>query len=520
MSWRNFLGVVLALTAAVFGSGVAARAGEEADLAALDLPVSPTAAQIAKNNGLPFTRSEVIILKHDQRRGFATVLANGRVALGNSGDETSVTLMDPGLFRAEHKGGVWSVAEPIDLGRHRIAAHQMKIELQPGTGLLVSDTITATVEQNDGFALGLNHTAQISMVEVDDQPAKFIFSHGLLWIDALPGERRIHIDYQLPVEPTASTNSGVFFADHGHLRNQYWWHPMLGLTEERSRARFDISVKAPAGLPVAIDKAPPPVSPVGTMTFRFAGDDRAIALSLAYDAAWEPRRFVAGEFTLDLVASRDFTPDDASIANTFRQTTDTLAARFGLPRKRQVTIVQNRARERSDWAFLSNAAIHAGPSGGAFDYPDEYPVRAPFAHEVAHLWTNARGPLRYFLTEGWATYAEAAVLESRYGQVAAEKFWADRRRLLSEQPDLLDIPLDQDRSNSGVSYHKGALALRQLEVALGRRAFDTALSGFIALEPEVQNYPAFLKNFGNRESEAERILEPWVSLPGLPTDEP
>jgi len=480
------------------------------------LPVSPTAAAIARDNGLSFIAEPPEILKLDEMTGMATVLANGRVEVGNSGDDTSITLLDPGLFRLERYAGTWRVATTLPLGRNRIEAHELTVDLDPARGLTVIDVMTVEVVDGHGFAVGLNRRAEVHSVAVDGLAAHSVFRNGLLWIDAGEGRRTIALTYDLSVERDAGANSGVFLEDHGHLRNQYWWHPGLGLTEQGSRAAFDVTLTVPADLHVALDFAQTSEVSGDTRTVRMTSPVRTTALSLAHDARWVPRQVTAGDFSLDILAAPDFQPDDTALSEALREATQVLAERFGVPGQRNLAVVQNRGRARAAWAFLSNQAIHAGPQGAPFTQTAEFPVHAPFGHEVAHLWTMGTGPLQYFLTEGWATYAEGVILGANQGPDVADAFWRDRARLVVEQPDLLAVPLDQDVLNGGVSYHKGAWVFAMLERVLGQPDFDAGLRRFATASEGRRDYEGLLASFGEAEPIAQRFLAPWVSEAGLP----
>lgn len=480
------------------------------------LPVSPTAAAIARDNGLTFISEPPLVLSQDAETGSALVLANGRVEVGNSGDDTSITHLDPSVFRVTRTDTGWT-SEPVPMGRNRIHRHEMTAALDPARGLSVRDDMTVEIVDDDGFAFGLNRAATIRALQIDGTDADWVFRNGLLWVDAPPGRRGVSVTYDLAVERDAGANSGVFQDDHGHLRNQYWWHPSLGLTEAGSRAVFDVTLTSPEAVHVALDFDQTTTVSGGRRTTRIISPTPTGALSLAYDTAWVPRRVTTGAFTLDVFAAPDFAPDDAQLAEALSDATSALSARFGVPASQRMAVVQNRGRDRDAWAFLSNPAIHAGPNGAPFVSIADFPYHAPFAHEVAHLWTSASGDLQYLLTEGWATYAEGVVLEATEGPDVAARFWEHRARLLALEPGLLDTPLDRDAMNTLVSYHKGAWVFRMLETVLGREAFDAGMRRFSETALASPDYEDFLTAFGDQAEVARRFLDPWISQSGVPS---
>jgi hypothetical protein len=479
-------------------------------------PISPTAAAIARDNGLTFLSEPPIVLSQDAENGSALVLANGRVEVGNSGDDTSITHLDPSLSRVTWTTTGW-ITQAVPMGHNQILRHQMTVALDPARGLSVHDVMTVDVADDDGFAFGLNRAATIRALQVDGVETEWVFRNGLIWINTPAGRRNVGVTYDLVVERDAGANSGVFQNDHGHLRNQYWWHPSLGLTEAGSRAVFDVTVTSPEAVHVALDFDQTSTVSDGVRTTRILSSTEAAAISFAYDATWAPRRVTSGAFTLDIFAAPDFAPDDARLADALSGATTALSARFGVPASQRLAVVQNRGRDRDAWAFLSNPAIHAGPNGADFNLIEDFPYQAPFAHEVAHLWTSASGELQYMLTEGWATYAEGVVLEATEGPEVAATFWDHRAQLLALQPELLDTPLDQDATNTLVSYHKGAWVFRMLETVLGREAFDAGIRRFSQAAQDSPDYDDFLSAFGDQSGIVERFLDPWVRLPGGPS---
>lgn len=164
------------------------------------------------------------------------------------------------------------------------------------------------------------------------------------------------------------------------------------------------------------------------------------------------------------------------------------------------------------------------------------------AHELAHSWTgnlvtNANAE-HFWLNEGGATYAERRILEETVGQDAAVLAWALGRRELDEtverlytagQPELTHLRtrlngVDPDGAYTLVAYEKGALLLRALEEAAGRRTFDAFLAAYLghyrfrALTSE--EFVEFAAQHLASEALNTVDFDAWLYQPGLPAHAP
>lgn len=114
------------------------------------------------------------------------------------------------------------------------------------------------------------------------------------------------------------------------------------------------------------------------------------------------------------------------------------------------------------------------------------------AHEMAHSWsgnlvTNATWS-DFWLNEGYTVYIERRILEELYGRGRAEMEAAlgyqDLQEELQSHPpedQILHVNLtgrDPDDGATRIPYEKGALFLRQLEAAAGRKRFDVYLKSY------------------------------------------
>jgi len=163
------------------------------------------------------------------------------------------------------------------------------------------------------------------------------------------------------------------------------------------------------------------------------------------------------------------------------------------------------------------------------------------SHELAHSWsgnlvTNATWR-DFWLNEGFTTYIENRIQEEVYGlEQALMEQVLDRReieKLLSElesRDQILHIDLsgrDPDDGCTRVPYVKGALLVRQMELAFGRGKFDAFLRSYFEHFKFQSITTATALDFIRRElfdrfpEKAKSIpLDEWVFEPGLPDSAP
>ncbi len=109
-------------------------------------------------------------------------------------------------------------------------------------------------------------------------------------------------------------------------------------------------------------------------------------------------------------------------------------------------------------------------------------------HELVHSWsgnlvTNANWN-DFWLNEGWTVYLERRAVESLYGKEMAEMMevlgFQDLKSTIADMPaDNPDTGLslqlegrDPDDGMTDVAYERGAMVIKELELAWGREAFD------------------------------------------------
>jgi hypothetical protein len=452
---------------------------------------------------------------------WALLMLAGYLRYGNSGDETSTARRFSGLYLAtSNRSGVWRLRGRLPLEEQGgLQSHRLVVDLQPGFGLAVVDSLIATVRDTNGLAVRLNHTAAVRGVFVSGQPAAYEFGGGVLWIDAPRADRLpVVISYRLDVarDSLGNPNSGRFTPMYGHVRNQYFWHPFLWFDDA---AMFHITVTAPASAHVATDLDQTEVVRDERRVIEASTRDPTPALSLFYDTKWVPVHLRAGDFRFTVFATPDFKPAPDSLARAFERVVELLRARFGPPSGAYRAIVQQRARGvgTAGWPFMSNAVIAADWDGGPL--ADQAPrPRAYFGHEVAHAWTHPTGPGRTFLSEGWATFAESVILRDLFGAGVEHRFWKSERESYVRGNFDGRAQLTDDPHNSGVAYSKGAWVLRMLEDEIGQPAFDSGFRDYVA---GARNGRAGVGRFLESMSRAagrdvSAFMSPWLDGTSVP----
>ncbi len=159
------------------------------------------------------------------------------------------------------------------------------------------------------------------------------------------------------------------------------------------------------------------------------------------------------------------------------------------------------------------------------------------AHELAHSWSG--NLVTYatwndvWLNEGVTTYVERRIVEAVYGRHQAEMEAMLGRRTLQHLVDTLpagDTALwfsmkgrDPDEDTSEIAYEKGALFLRTLEEAYGRKSFDTFLRAyfhrFAFRSITTAEFEVYFHNHLPQEPPERKVPVPvqaWLYSPGVP----
>ncbi|MFN4097858.1 MAG: leukotriene A4 hydrolase C-terminal domain-containing protein [Sphingomonas sp.] len=159
------------------------------------------------------------------------------------------------------------------------------------------------------------------------------------------------------------------------------------------------------------------------------------------------------------------------------------------------------------------------------------------AHELAHSWsgnlvTNATWADGW-LNEGFTTYFETRIMEALYGKERAAIYsdldyagmLRDVKNAGGDTAPSTRLHGDPGEGAGQLDYLKGSIFLRTIEVAAGRKRFDTYLRGYFdrhAFQP--QTSAGFLADIrkhlikGDKALEAKLQLDRWVYQPGVPSN--
>lgn len=421
-------------------------------------------------------KSKVIRIDKDS----AYVFLSGLILYGNSGDETNFSNYYTGIYKFEKIKGSWKIKDRISIDRsNQIKKHNLNLSVIPGKSIKVKDTLTLDINDSFGFAVKLNHRANLESLSLNNANTDFVFSGGLLWLSAKAKKnQKLIINYTIAVEQDEKDrNSGYFSDTFGHMRNQYFWHPFFSFSSPNDRADFTLHCTIPKSYKMATS-LPQTEMVVGDLRIIKAKSEiPTFGLSVYYDKDWEVSTFKKDQIEMVIYATKDFSPTKDVLYKEFSKNYDTLQAHFGKPISNYFAIVQDRANS-AGWKNRSNSIVVAGEKGGNL-MTDKPNPRSTFGHEVAHGWTSPTGAATNFLMEGWATYAESLLLSAVYGDSIVTKFFKSQKQNYIKGEYDGNNSLWEDYSNSGVSYSKGAWLFYILEHQMGWKNLALAISNFI-----------------------------------------
>jgi hypothetical protein len=396
----------------------------------------------------------------------------------------------------------------------------MFVNVEPGNGIEVVDTLELEIKDSKGFFVFLNHKAQIEEIFLGRLKPHYKFNGGLLWINTQQrkGKLNISISYVINnIEQSESNRNSSFFGKiMGHLRNQYVWHPFYEYGAPNDRAMFNATIHIPAEYKLTSSTPQRDTVQNNTRIIYAKSAYPTFALSLYYDKDWQSFKFRNGSKVIELLATKDFEPNAESLLNSFTESYLLLCKAFGEPTCEYICIVQDRSiSDQNGWKNRSNDIIIAGEKGGALSKSGLTP-RAFFGHEIAHLWTRPEGPATNFLSEGWATYAETYLLRNIYGDTIVPHFmFANKNKYLNNGYNGKSS-LWEDYSNNGISYSKGAWLFYMLEQQLGKEAIENTIRK-LAQEKKAITIYSFTKYLS--ESAGKNLwpmLQTWFKSKQIP----
>jgi hypothetical protein len=470
-----------------------------------ELHAGITRAKVGRTKGL-----SAVIDKGEKR---AVLLLASAPLTGNSGDDTIYGMEYSGVYESLAENGVWRLERRLPLEDFgAILSHRLKVAVRPGQGLEVEDRLRVS-SNGRGFVARLNHAAQLHSVKTGGVDVQHHWGGGLLWIGVRRGESEVTLKYTLDVDTSPKQpNSGCFKSDFGHVRNQYFWHPVFSFSSNADQADFEIEATIPKDFKLTTS-IPQDERVVGEeRVIQGKTVQRTFALTLAYDREWTAAVETAGKTRLVLFVTPEFRPTPAAVAKEFRAVHTLLASRFGEPNNGYSAIVELRANPGNHWHFNSNQAAFAAGSPGHFSVNGDKPS-ASLAHEIGHFWTRGAGPAANFLREGWATYVESLALEQEFGPTTSAAFWKHQARSYFELYEGKAAMLGSSNS-SNLNYHKGGWVFRMLEEAAGREGFQKAMAEYsrrsLAGEAEWDTLADCFQKQNGVDFDVRQFLLPWL----------
>jgi len=455
-------------------------------------------------------------------RDSALVLLTGTFVMGNSGDETDYSNIYSGIYVFKPTKGAWIMSSKLPIDRlNHLKAHRMDLKISPVDGTIaVRDTMQILTREKYGFLLALNHKAKIENVQYNRKPAHFVFDGGVLWVKTSRGanvKEQLILAYTLKVDnDPKNENSGYFDSNFGHVRDQFYWHPFFNFSSNNDLADFRLRASIPSAYRVTtgIRQTDNVVSEQRIITAQ--SPYATFALSMYYDKEWEVKTLEKGNYKFQIFGGKTFKPTPDTLYQSFSKTNDLLTEKFGKPQGNYLCIVQNRSKDFPIWLNRSNDMIVAGQNGGFIITNRAMSPLAPFGHEVAHAWTRPVGPATNFLREGWASFAEAYLLEKSFGDTTMSRFMANYKSLYFKGGFDSKSSLWDDASNNGISYYKGVWVFYMLRDQLSKAVFDKGLKAFLQSKKQM-DISLFMSSLSEAAgTEVKHIIEPWIKSKQIP----
>jgi aminopeptidase N len=171
--------------------------------------------------------------------------------------------------------------------------------------------------------------------------------------------------------------------------------------------------------------------------------------------------------------------------------------------------------ERQPWL-----AFCFEPSGGVGDVsrsglhwqPDS--ERTSGTRDSPFLDGGGRRTGQDFLSEGWAVWAESAIVENEFGAETAKEFWKYRANMYFLAYDG-KASLLEDEGNAGVAYMKGPWLFHMLENTMGKIGFQQAIAEYSSRSLVSPGGWDLLAECAQRHApadfDARSFLRPWLT---------
>ena len=462
-------------------------------------------------------------------------------------DETNRVRRFSGFYEAVNASGTWTLTRALPLDSlNYIRAQAIHATITPGQGLESIDTLTIDIGSPFGFAARFNNAARIASMELDGRPVPYEFGGGVFWFQSAP-RRNAHLVLRYALTETrlsgapasrdsnatrpvdASASAPAFGAYH----NTDAWHPFFNYDSGNHFALLTATIRLSDTyrLTTSVPQTESVTNGVRTVVARSMHPQ--FLLALAYDRDWKVQTSTIttpfGPVRVETFLTPDFRFSHDSLVTVTRGVYEVLAARFGEPQAptRYVALVANRALGRGGFSVRMNNLVVGGSGAPRLDDPVLGPSYV-VAHELAHGWTmNASGFAANMLQEGWAVFAEGAVLGAVYGKAVEDAFWERQRTGYMTGVDRAGFgggfegrqSILGNPDNGRIHYFKGSWVLRSLEHVLGKATFDRGMRDYISLR--VKGAPAGYQEFIAAMSRAAGrdltpVILPWLEGKYIP----
>jgi hypothetical protein len=430
--------------------------------------------------------------------------------LTTGGDETNTVRRFSGLYAARRSDGQWRLARQIPFDTlNRIRTQALHVTIVPGTESRILDTLGVSVGSPYGLAVRLNNAARITSLRLDGQATQYLFGGGVLWVHAPRAEHsRLVLSYTIPADTAAPA--------HGAMHNTDAWHPFFNYDSGNDLAFLSVTATIPSAYYLTTTVPQTERVQNGQRIVHGESIRPEFLLALIYDKDWRPARKTVGDLEYETFFTPGFPYSIDTLADITGREYAYLRSRFGEPPDPPLyqAAVEDRELHGSGFTVRMNDAVVSGDHAILLDDPNLGPSYA-YAHEISHMWTmNASGPASNLLREGWATYAEAAMLGRTYGPALERAFWERTatsyfagKRFEGKQ-SILGNP-----DNGRIHYTKGSWLLHSLNAVFGDSVFDRGMREYIAhcgLGPD--GYPELITAMSHAAGhDMTAFIMPWLT---------
>jgi hypothetical protein len=442
---------------------------------------------------------------------------SGERGVAAGGNETNGARNFSGFYEAVESDGMWRVRRQIPFDSANYIRNQsLHVEVMPGKGIQVLDSVGVTVGASFGLGLRVNNAVLLENVQLDGKPVEHALGGGVLWVKAPRSARSVLVlSYSLaagrPVRggaDTASSTPSDASPAFGAFHNTDVWHPFFSYMSGNDLADIRATVRIPAEYYLTTTIPQTDTVRNGVRTVYASSMHREFLLALIFDRDWRPATTDFGSVRFESFTVPGFRHSHDSLSAATKRVYDVLAPRFGEPQSpsRYLAAVENRVLGNGGFSVRMNNAAIGGTGGGTLGSRSSQ----TFGHETGHAWTmNATGFGSNFLREGWATFVESVLLKTLYTPDDERAFWeqqrngymvgADRAGFAGGFEGTQSILANYD--NGRIHYRKGSWIFASGNYVMGDSLFNRAMR-------------LFIQDMGNGPRGYEELIAAWSTVAG------